>query len=68
MADWEIKNYREEVIDVKQLAKALKVTEQHLYRELRRTDCEIPHHTIGKAKRFLLSEVLEATKNKKEHK
>ena len=54
---------QEDVITIKELAKALKVTEQHLYRELKQPGCKIPVNEIGGAKRFLLSEVLKATCN-----
>ncbi len=52
----------EQVLTIKELAGALNVTEQHLYRELRKPDCKIPVIMIGKSKRFLLSDVLKATK------
>ena len=52
----------ENVLTIKQLAEALQVTEQHLYRELKQPGCKIPVSMIGSSKRFLLSEVLKATK------
>lgn len=58
----------EKVLTIKQLAEALQVTEQHLYRELREPDCKIPVIMIGNSKRFLLSDVLAATKKQQKEK
>jgi len=51
----------EKVLTIKQLAVALQVTEQHLYKELKQPGCKIPVHMVGTSKRFILSDVLRAT-------
>ena len=56
----------EKLLTVKELADILDVNTESIYREIKRPECKIPFHKRGASYRFILSDVLNATKGNDE--
>ena len=49
-------------LNQKELAKVLGISTKTLQRRLKKPDCSIPYHVLGKRKYFFMSEILSTTK------